>query len=576
MKIRLCLALSCVLSFVLRAEEVAQTAARLVPQETVIFAELHDVQRTLERLSQSSWGELARDPESGGFFKKALTVAAKEVPREATDILSSIAKAVPAGGFFAMTEIPDFKNPGANAIPKMMAGLSYRGEPQAVEMLLQKLRDAALKDAKVKQSKETIDGAEIETLADSNFSLSFFHADKQVMFATDRKLLAEALARRGGKGSQSLADTEAWATSQKEAVTSPDATGFFSYEAFFEKMLAVAGPEAGLLSGMLDAIPQFLSVSTKLDGAVMRERAYMHYRRALPQMDSKHHSLAFTGEDTFAYLESHLATVGTNFEKLFEKNPMADEITAALEKHGLTIADITQTFGSEISFVSDWESGGLAFPTLFAAVEVRDVEKARKFATMITGFMQSGKKLIEKEHGGAKLWSVDGPVPLVQPTLALSGTHLMFGLNPATVNAALDRAASGKIALTQSAQFNGALKTVGETNAGLAYIDSARLIERIYDRVRPFIAGAIAGNAKVSEYLDASALPRTPALTKHMPPFIAAFQSSEHGYVVESTGPLTYLTGTFGVAIVAGFTIPFFTAARMQALPKVPAPVEAI
>ncbi len=576
MKIRLCLALSCVLSFVLRAEDVPPSAARLLPKETVILAELHDVGRTLDRLSQSSWGELARDPEAGEFFKKAVTAIAKEAPREVQEVFGLIRQAAPSGGFFAMTEFPDLKNPAVGAMPKMIGGLSYRGEAQVVDGLLQRFRDGALGSGKVKQSKETVEGAEIETLSDNSFAVSFVHTDKQLMFATDAKLLAEALTRRAGKGTPSLADSEAWATAQKEAVPSPDATGFFSYAAFFEKMVAGGGPESSLIAGMIDAIPQFLSVSTKLDGPIMRERAYLHYRQALPAMDSQHHSLGFTSEDTFAYLESNLASAGVNFEKLFEKNPLATELTAALQKHGLTLGDIVQTFGSEISFLSDWESGGLAMPTLFVGIEVRDVEKARKFATMISGFMQSEGKLIEKEHGGAKLWSVNGPVPLVQPTLALSGTHLMFGLNPVSVKGAIDRLASGKTALTQSEKFPGALKTVGGTNAGLAYLDSARLVERIYDRVRPFLAGAIAGNRKLSQYLDASTLPKTPALTKHMPPFVAAFQAREHGYVVESTGPLTYVAGVVSVAVVAGAAIPFVIGARMPVPRKAPAPPEAI
>jgi len=560
--------LSFALSFVLRAEEGVQTAARLLPPETVMFAELHDVQRTVERLMQSSWGDLAREPEVGGFLGKLIAAAAKEAPMELRESLGQIAKTLPVSGFFAMTEMPDFQNPSAHAVPKMLLGASYRGEPQVMENLLQKLRDSVLKNASVKQAKGTIEGTEIETFADSDFSVSFAHADKQVLLATDRKLLTQALARRAGRGSRSLADTEGWQAVEKEAVTSPDATGFLSYDAFLEKLSSAAGRDAAAITAMRSLMPQFLSVSTKFDGPLMRERAYLHYRMVLPRMESKHRSLAFTGEDTFAYLESSLATMGMTVDKLIESNPLLKEAGSELEKHGLTLADISHTFGPEISFVSDWESGGLAIPTAFAAVEVRDLEKARKFIGMITEAIDPEGKLIEKEHRGAKLWSMKGPVPLVQPTVALSGTHLMFGLNPGTVTAALDHLASGKSALAESASFTGALKTVGEPNGGLGFIDSARLVERLYDRMRPFIAVAIAGNPKVSEFLDASMLPKTAALARHMPPFVAGFHAGQHGYVVESTGPVTYVAGVGGVALIAGFSIPVMTAARARAAEK--------
>lgn len=576
MRTSLSLALSFVLSFVLRAQEAAPSSARLLPPETFVFAELHDVQRTVERLAQSSWGELARDPEVGGFFGKLVAGVAKEIPAEAREILRQIVKVAPVGVFFAMTEIPDFQNANAKEVPKMLFGISYRGDSQIMDGLLAKMRDSVLKSGKAKQSKETVDDTEIETFADNDFSLSMVHLDKQVLVATDRKILSDALARRAGRGTRSLADTEGWQTVQKEAVTSPDATGFFSYEALFEKIFTIGEPEAGALGAMRDVMPQFASISTKLDGELMRERAYMHYRMALPRTESQHRSLAFTGEDTFAYLESAMATTGLTMDKFFEKNPIFHEVSAALEKHGLTLADISQTFGPEIAIVSDWETGGLAFPTVFAAVEVRDAEKARKFAAMITDLMKSEGELTEKEHRGAKLWSIAGPVPIVQPTLALSGKHLMLGLNTGTVTAALDREASGKSVLAESAAFTGALKTVGETNGGLAYIDSARLVERIYDRVRPFIATAIAGDSTLSNFLDASELPKTAALTRHMPPFVAAFQAGEHGYVVESTGPVTYFTGVVGVAFVAGFTIPIISAVRVRAMDKKNGPPESI
>ena len=293
----------------------------------------------------------------------------------------------------------------------------------------------------------------------------------------------------------------------------------------------------------------------------------------LPRAESKHRSLAFTDSDTFAYFETSMAGSAVPLDKIFEANPLLRDASPELQKFGLNLGDIVTTFGSEIALVSDWESGGLAFPSLFAAVEVRDAEKARKFADLITSVMATDGALIEKEHLGAKLWSVKAAVPLFQPTLALNGTHLMFGLNVASVKAALDHAASGKSALAESGTFTSSLKTVGDTNNGLAYVDCAQLLGRLYDRARPFITSSIASDPKISKFLDASLVPKTEVLTRHMLPFVLSLHNGEHGFEMESTGPVTYVTGVGGVAFLAGLSGAFWMRASSPA-PEAPREIE--
>ncbi len=561
--------LSVVLPLSLRAAEAMQTAARLLPPETLMFGEYHDLQRTVERGSQSSWGEMAREPEVQDFLAKLIHEGVQQVPGEVRATLDEIVKVAPSGGFFSLLEMPNFAA-GSNAIPKMLFGVSYRGEAQGAEALLQRLREAILTNAHVKDSKENVAGTEIETFTDSNFTISLAHADRQVLFATDRQTLLDALARRAGNGPRSLADTDEWKDAEKEFVDSPDVTGFLSYEKFLKAAFAMGGRDAAMLDQVRDVLPKTFTVSTKFDGRLMRERAFVDSRMVPPRIESKHRSRAFTGEDTLAYLEAGIVSSGFDFQKLWEGNPIFKGLAADLGKHGLVVADIAKAFGPELAVVSDWESGGLAFPALFVAAEVRDAEKARKFADMITEAMSANGPLLEKDYHGTKLWSAKAAIPLMQPTLALNGTHLMFGLNQGSVTSALAHAASGKSALAESAAFIGALKTVGEPNAGLAYLDSARLFERLYDRARPFIANAIAGNPQISALLDVSKLPKTATLSRHLPPFVASLQSRMRGALIETTGPVTYVTGVGGLAFIAGFSIPLYQSARLRALERHP------
>ncbi len=177
MKPPLGLVLSLVLSFVASAEEGTASAARLLPPETVMFAELHDLPRTVERFRNTCWAEIAREPEMRDFFKNLGPMLEKQTPEITRGILDAIAKAGPAAGFFALTEMP---TPKVTRVPKMILGISYRGEALHAQALLEKFRDAILagSHAKVKSSKETIEGTEVETFANSKSSLSVVHADK--------------------------------------------------------------------------------------------------------------------------------------------------------------------------------------------------------------------------------------------------------------------------------------------------------------------------------------------------------------------------------------------------------------
>ena len=350
--------------------------------------------------------------------------------------------------------------------------------------------------------------------------------------------MLDALARKAGHGPASLAQTDAWKAAAKEAVAEPDMTAFLDCQSMMKKLMEAGGRDTAVLTAFQSFLPEFVSVSTKFDGRLMRERAYAQFKMVLPRSESKHRSLAFTGEDTFAYVETNVAGAVAAVEKIAEFEPSIKD-SSELGQFGLSFDDIPKTFGSEIAIVSDWESGALAFPTLFASVELKDAEKGRKFGGLITSAMGSGGEVIQKDYHGTMLWSLKGPIPLFQPTLAVTDTHLMFGINQGSVTAALDHAKDGK-SIAGSAPFVAAMKTVADSNDGLAYVDCGRLVERLYERARPFITDAIAHSPELAKHFDVSLLPKIETLKRNMPSFLAGFQAGQHGYVIESTGPVTY------------------------------------
>ncbi len=544
-----------------RGKAAESVGAKLAPAESPALIEIHDVPRTMARWKETAFYKISEEPEWKAFTSK-LDKLLDEVPDPGLvrGIFAEIAKVDPSAAFFALAEVPDFK--GAR-LPKLLGGISYRGETAHVRSLLGSLREKLQQSGAVKIESSTEGGVDFEAASIGDVTVTLAYVDKWIFAATDRQLLMDAIARYMGKAPPGLAGSDTWKTSVKQSVEEPDLTLFISY-GWIAKMLAKTGDaDAAMFAAMADFMPESWITTVKLEGGGMRERTFMRYKTALPHAQGAHRSLAFTGPDTIAYLEADYSGWVEPYKKLLATIPLPD--IPELESSGLKIGDIATTFGPEIALLSDWENGALFLPTAFAAVELLDAAKGRKFAELIAKAMDGGGKVTVKEEDGTKLWTMNLSIPVVKPTLAVNNKHLMFGLNPESVFAPLKRAKEGQQSLLQTPAFSTALKSVAEPNGGMLFVDTKRVFERLYDRGRPFVAMGIVRSPVVAKFLDAVLLPKTETFSKHFTPMMVSFHVDENGYLMESTGPTTYITGTMGVAIGGALLMPAITAARGKA-----------
>jgi len=268
---------------------------------------------------------------------------------------------------------------------------------------------------------------------------------------------------------------------------------------------------------------------------------------------------------TIAVAEGDLART----VEAIEKSPFGADLSAALAKKGLKVADFFAAFGQEISMLSDWESGGLSLPTVFAALEVRDKAKARALADLLVSELSDSKKPVESVDDGATLWIWPAELGLFQPTMAMTDKHLMFGLNTATVKAALKQAKTDGGKVVSRADFQTAQKTVVSPSMAVLYVDLKTLFERLYEKLKPMAAYALV-NPEVAKYFDPAKLPKAETISRHLLPLMVGWGETEGGMQMDCSGSLSFVQAyvpVIGTAVMA----PIFMR-KAVVTPPAPAP----
>jgi hypothetical protein len=75
------------------------------------------------------------------------------------------------------------------------------------------------------------------------------------------------------------------------------------------------------------------------------------------------------------------------------------------------------------------------------------------------------------------------------------------------------------------------------------------LVEKAWDRVKPFIAMELLDQPDAKKYFDPAKLPTAATISKHLHPFIITMSTTEQGWLMESSGPFggTFALGTVGL-----------------------------
>jgi hypothetical protein len=551
-------------------------AADFVPATTTAFIDVPDLERTRQRWQATSLAQIAAEPEWQEFTEK-LDPYLREVmsSRAQSASFEPLAKIDPQELFLAELK------PGTPA--SYVGGLHYRGKKTDVKVVLDKLRTQFLSGmAAPKSEMQNVEGTEVEVVTALEYHLAFAYADDWFFVADSPESMRELLQRYHGTAglAPSLQSEALFVEAQQQTLPEPDVFLFarVKEELAYEKAHAPKPPQNVLpkLPAARDAptvqssanssaatdpadhfIPETVAMTLKFDGLLMRDRIYARIPNfpKVPPMQNR--ELGFAAPEAYAYASGNTAGLENLFRLLSQGSRPDGEANA--EKKS---PDFFAAFGPEMSLHSQWDEGGLAIPTLFGSLDLRDATKARPyvestlksifpdssaqdpakalsyFELLARSLFGSGKPLV-KEEDGTTYWTNSKPMLGFAFTLGMSPTHLVFGLNYATAALAIRNLKSEKN-LGQSPTYQAAMKTVPTPEIATIYVDSRQLFQRLYEKLRPMVKYGIAGDPLAAKYFDPGKVPNAETFARHLQPIAGSVFNTPHGLAMESAGSISF------------------------------------
>jgi hypothetical protein len=263
-------------------------------------------------------------------------------------------------------------------------------------------------------------------------------------------------------------------------------------------------------------------------------------------------SVSLGTKDTVFYL-AMLLNLGDKFDALNQASAFAGaKVLQALSDSGITAEDWKAAFGLELQSLGDWPSSA-HWPSLLVTLPVSDAARAERIVDALVRGDDATWTKTEKE--GVRYFSKQSAASLVAitPTIALSSRTLIAGLNPVSVEEAVKRNGAKSSDLADSRTYKAAAKLLPDPTNLFAYLDTALLYSRLDASLRPMLLMAAAFMPAVAGSVDASKLPPSEIITKHLSPIVSSQRYDHDGYVAESVGPITLDQAAIGVAILSSF-----------------------
>jgi hypothetical protein len=355
-----------------------------------------------------------------------------------------------------------------------------------------------------------------------------------------------------------LAADDVFAAASKHMPPSYSALAFARIDRLVEKLMPLADKGANEPADELAAIRQIRSLcgATSFDAGKIRDTIFVGMPKLLDAGNLTRASLPIATKDTFLY--------AAGFLNLTKPVPLPNspgalgwmgglqKITGALSSNGITLEAWNSAFEPELSWVGDWPANS-HWPSLFAALSVKDPAKASKILTIITANEDSAT-WTHQEKDGVQYFSTrpGGQLFSISPTIGLSDRMLVAGADAGSVEAAMKRSTNGNSELVASKNFLNAERAVPPAKQAFAYIDPALIYTRIDATLRPMLFMSAAFLPGIAETVDLNKLPATEIITKHLSPIVMSQSYDGDGYIAESIGPVTVYQTIVGVGGLGG------------------------
>ena len=558
-------------------------AAELVSSDTVFFAQLPDLRSTAQRFTKTELFKLANEPEVRAFLERPRTKAPQSA--ELQVYLDRLERLAPREAFFAVASIDA-------TTPQFVAGFAFNGSRRAADEFLSGPRENVKQSHPAGKAELVNHGTtEIETFTDKEFTMAQAFSNDWCFIANDLQLLERTLDRcehPGAGHDGTLAGSEMFKKAIAPLPLTHEVLLFAQLGKLTERLaslLTASGQPAAKQLQELQKV-EAIAAATKVDDTQFRDTIFVLVPGSNKESPLTRASLAFASPATLLY---YAAALPAKFElpdsvapALAMFLPALEPINAALAKKGLGLADLGIAFGPELGTVVDWTQESLQ-PNVVLALDVRDAAKAQGFIEILTGEGLGHPAWEQTQQNGLTLYLMqEQGLSVTRPTLALTSKFLLLGLSSDAVTGALARLNSGEAKLSGTAPFRNAERSVTPPTNAYGYVDLRALFERVYGTFRPFLAMSLAFMPDASQYIDASKLPSTEAVSKHLGSIVYSQSTSPDGVLLESTGTITVNQALAGIAAAAitatvtkGLATPPFDLTKLLGLPGTPAPVPA-
>jgi hypothetical protein len=540
--------------------------AAWLPGDTIFFQQMPDLYRTSRRWPETDLARILTEPEVQAFLQKPIGLFPYRA--EVEEMVDDIHRVLPRQSFLAVTS-------WSGAVPTAVAGFSFSGHKAEVDALLDKLRQRAL--ATWPEAKSDIvqyAGADLETFVTPSFTAGVAYRGRWLFFSTDVTALKAMLDRYDGRGEpDSLAASGAFLNGLEHVPRSPDSLIFIRPAALADKAASLAlmlNPTADAHEGAGLKKIDSITMALKIDGAVMRDAAYIAEQSPGDKTPLARDALKLSSADTILAVSGRLGTMGQGGLPDPKSDPtgilqLLDSYEQDFATQGLGAEQFGKAFGPESGFVLDWPNGSM-IPTPMVMLDVRDPALARKFLdTLATLPLAAGVDFTHMDSDGIALYSLPpsgfGIFPL-QPTLGLTKNAVIGALNTDPVRQAAGRWDAHGTGLEATDGYQTASGLVDPPTASFTYVDMKAGFERIYGLFRG--VASVGFVPHLSEYVDISKLPAPATISRHLGPAVASTSVKDGGELMQSAGPVTVSQAGFVTLVAAGVAAFPYVEAELQ------------
>jgi hypothetical protein len=509
--------------------------AALLPKETLALVHLPDFNRSRNEWHRTDLYQIWKEPAVQDFLAKPRS----RVPTEGRigQTVDDISAMEVKDAFFAVIAIE------ASAW-KWEGGFRCTGDSEKAAKTVEDWKARALGGSDVKRETIEYQGRQIQSESAGLIKLWSLWAGQWFFFANDienLKALLDRADRRVKDASTALSLDETFLAASKHMLSSYVGLVFARPAQFVEKLVPPA-EEAESSGDRFAKVRQIRSFcgTMAFDGGRIRDTVFVGMPKVADVGNLTRASLPLASKDTFLYATSVLdlrkesapGWQSAGFAWLSGLRSITDSLSAS----GITIEEWRAAFGSEIGVIGSWGANS-QWPSLVAAMPVKDAAKANQIVTTITSVRADEIRWVHREKEGVHYYSTGSGLPLFSfsPTIGLSDRMLVVGPESGSVEAAMKRG-GGASELAASRNFQNAERTVRTAQQAFVYLDPALFYSRFDATLRPLLAMGAAFLPALSDTVDLGKLPPADVITKHLSPTVMSQSYQGDGYVAESIG----------------------------------------